>query len=185
MNFELKVKDITVETFILTGKINNINLINNLINCSKSINKNTLNDQTHVKGTFTGFNSLNENEYFHAFLKNILPQIQKVYFNSFAIQSSWANILTKGGEVKEHTHSNSAFSGILYLTEGGPGTFFKEHNITVEEEVGKYVLFSSILSHSVKPLEKDLERITIAFNFNQIKKWEDKENFKWLNKYEI
>ena len=32
MNFELKVKEIPLETYILTGKINNSTIINNLTN---------------------------------------------------------------------------------------------------------------------------------------------------------
>ena len=85
-----------------------------------------------------------------------------------------------------HDHElTSAFSGILYLTEGGPGTFFHEHNITIEEEIGKFILFHPRLMHSVKKIENDIERITVAFNMDKIKLWENIENTKIINKNDI
>ena len=52
---------------------------------------------------------------------------------------AWGNILKKGGAVTEHTHGPAVISGILYLTEGGPGTYFREFNKTVEEKIGKKI----------------------------------------------
>jgi hypothetical protein len=70
----------------------------------------------------------------------------------------------------------------LYLTEGGPGTYFKEYDLLVEEEVGKYILFHPLLKHSVQKIENNIERITIAFNMNEVKTWEDYSQVAWVNK---
>jgi hypothetical protein len=183
MNFELKVKEILKETYILTGKINNERLIKNLIDFVKKNKDENLSYKTNVKGHFTGFKSLVQNDYFLNFLKNIQENIQIIFRDNFIIQDAWGNICKIGEEVTEHDHRGiTGFCGILYLTEGGPGTYFKEYDLLVEEEVGKYILFHPFLKHTVKKIEKNIERITIAFNMSQTKEWEDYSKVTWVNK---
>jgi hypothetical protein len=183
MNFELKVKEILKETYILIGKINNEQLIKNLVNFVKKNKDENLSYKTHVKGHFTGFQSLVQNDDFLNFLKNIQENIQIIYRDNFLIQDAWGNICKIGEEVTEHDHSSvSGFCGILYLTEGGPGTYFKEYDLLIKEEVGRYILFNPLLQHSVKKIENDIERITIAFNMGKIKKWDDYSKAIWINK---
>ena len=61
MNFELKVKELSIETFLLIGKIYDKQLINNLINFVKNNKDEKLSYQTLVKAHFTGFKSLVQN----------------------------------------------------------------------------------------------------------------------------
>jgi hypothetical protein len=183
MNFKLKVKEILKETYILTGKINNEHLIKNLIEFVRKTKDDKLSYKTNVKGHFTGFKSLIQNNYFITFLKDIQPQIKIIYPDNFIISEAWGNICKKGEEVTEHDHSAvDGFCGILYLTEGGPGTYFKEYDLLIKEEIGKYILFHPLLKHSVQKIENNIERITIAFNMNQIKQWEDYSETIWVNK---
>jgi hypothetical protein len=183
LHFDLKSKTIPKETFILTSKINNKKIINNLINYVKNNINLDLSHKTHVKGKFTGFESLIHNNDFYEFLKNIQPQIRTIYKNNFIIGESWGNICKINEEVTEHNHKGvTAFCGILYLTENGPGTYFSEYDITVEEEIGKFILFSPILMHSVKKICKDVERITIAFNMYETKVWDKDKQIKWVNR---
>jgi hypothetical protein len=183
LNFELKVKEILKETYILTGKINNPQLIQNLIEFVKKNKDENLSFKTNVKGHFTGFKSLILNNDFLFFLKIIQNNIQIILKDNFIIQDVWGNVLKKKEEVIEHDHSGiTGFCGILYLTEGGPGTYFKEYDLLIEEEIGKYILFTPFLKHSVKKIENDIERITIAFNMNEIKEWEDYSQVTWVNK---
>jgi hypothetical protein len=183
MNFDLKVKDISIETFIITGKIDNKEIINNLISFIKNTKDIELSYKTHVKGHFTGFKSLVENKYFHNFLKIIQPYIKIVYPQNFKIQDVWGNICKQNEEVTEHDHGNvSAFCGILYLSNDGPGTYFKQYDLLINEEIGKFVLFHPFLKHSVKKIEKEIERITVAFNMSSIKDWDDTSKATWLNK---
>lgn len=183
MNYDLKVKDISLETFILTGKIDNKEIINNLISFIKNTKDIELSHKTHVKGHFTGFKSLIENIYFHNFLKIIQPYLKTVYSQNFVIQDAWGNICKQNEEVVEHDHRHvSAFCGILYLSNDGPGTYFKQCDLLINEEVGKFVLFHPILKHSVKKIEKNIERITVAFNMAEVKNWEDTSNTIWVNK---
>jgi hypothetical protein len=182
MNYNLIVKDKILETYILTSKIYDNDLINNLINLVKEKKDNELSYKTHVKGHFTGFNSLNNNTHFVNFLKLIQPTIYLIYKNDFIISEAWGNMIKKGEEVTEHDHGDMAFCGILYLSDGGPGTYFRDHNLTINEEKGKFVLFHSSLLHSVQKINQEIERITIAFNMRSIKPWDTKNQFEWVNK---
>jgi len=186
MNFELQVKEVLKETFILTGKIKDKDIINNLTNFVKNNKDEELSYKTNVKGHFTGFHSLVQNNDFLNFLKIIQPNIKIIYTNDFLIQEAWGNLCKIGEEVTEHAHEGvAAFCGILYLTDGGPGTYFKEYDLLIEEEIGKYILFHPLLKHKVEKITKEIERITIAFNMNDVKKWSDSSNIKWVNKNEI
>lgn len=174
MNFELKVKEILKETYILTSKINNKDVLNNLKYFIKNNIDEKLNHKTNVKGSFTGFNSLINNTDFINFLKIIQENIRVVYQKDFVIYNAWGNLCKKGEEVLEHNHVGvTGFCGILYLTEGGPGTYFKEHDILINEEIGKYVLFHPSLLHSVSKIKDEIERITVAFNMNEVKPWQE------------
>jgi hypothetical protein len=174
MNFDLKIKEVALETFLLTGKIFDQEIILNLKKFIKENIDNVLSHNTHVKGKFTGFRGLINNKDFINFLKTIEPYIKIVYNKNFEILDAWGNICKQGEEVIEHDHrAVNAFCGILYLTEGGPGTHFKEYDLTIEEEIGKFILFHPYLLHKVKKIEKDIERITVAFNINFVNKWNE------------
>jgi len=106
-----------------------------------------------------------------------------VYKENFLIKDAWGNICKLGEEVTEHNHGGvTGFCGILYLTEKGPGTYFKEYDLLIEEKIGKYIIFHPLLTHGVKKLENDIERITIAFNMDEIKEWENYSQVTWVNK---
>lgn len=185
MNYELKVKEILFETFIFTGKIEDKQIINNLINFVKNNKNSDLNNKTHVKGIFTGFKSLVENKDFINFLKLIQNEIRIIYQDNFIISDAWGNLCKIGEEVTEHNHKGiDAFCGILYLTEGGPGTYFRDYDLIIKEEIGKYVLFHPMLNHSVEKIKNNIERVSIAFNMTRIKKWENLPDIKWVNKNE-
>ena len=73
----------------------------------------------------------------------------------------------------------------ITLFRKGPGTYFKEYDLLIKEEIGKYVLFHPFLKHSVKKIENDIERITIEFNMGQTKESDDYSKVTWINKNEI
>jgi hypothetical protein len=176
MNLKFYNKEKKINTFIITGKVDNEKILNNLINCVRENEKKELHSTTNVKGKFTGFKGVVSNQDFHYFLKLIEPAIKVIFNNNFIVYDAWGNILEKDGEVLEHDHiGTTAFCGIIYLSEKGPGTYFKDYDITIEEEIGKFVLFHPILSHSVKKINENIERITVAFNCNKYNPWTIKD----------
>jgi hypothetical protein len=172
-NIEIKKNNIEIETFILIGKIKDIELINNLKNLiKKKIKEKNKIEETNIQGLFSGFKSLVNEPYFHIFAEQIKESIKLVCKNNCIIDEAWGNIYYKNNYAQEHHHiGTTAFSGILYLTEGGPGTYFKQYKKNISEEIGKFVLFHSYLLHEVKKIEDEIERMTISFNANIIPKW--------------
>ena len=55
------------------------------------------------------------------------------------------------------------------------------YDFTVEEKIGRFVLFDPLLWHSVNKIVNDMERITVAFNMNEISNWAKLENATYIN----
>ena len=186
MNFDLKVKEIKKETFILIVKINNQEIIDNLKIAVKNIKDEKWSYKTNVRGHFTGFTSLLNNIDFKKFLILIKKEINIIYKKNFIVINAWGNILKIGDEVLEHNHlGSSAFSGLLYLSDKGPGTYFKQHDLLITEEIGKFVLFDTSLLHSVLKIKDNIERITLSFNCDEAREWDNNSNLEWINKNDI
>jgi len=182
---EIFSKKIEINTFILVSEIKNYDLIDKLIlKVKQGLENSKVSKKTNITGEHTEFNYLAEDPNFHKFLKIIQPSIYKVYKNNFNVREVWGNVYNnKNHYAKLHSHDASAFSGILYCTdEPGPGTYFPQYDLLIKEKKGRFVIFNEKLLHEVKPYDYKKERVTIAFNFYEIKDWENSSNYYWINK---
>jgi hypothetical protein len=142
--------------------LKDIDLINNLKeNIKNNISKHT-SYKTNVKGKMTDWNF---------FIKSdVFKPIEEILYK-YKIYQAWGNILKKGEYVEEHDHLGIEnintiidISGVLYLTDIKPGTYFKEFNKTIDPEIGKIIIFDNKYRHSVDKCDTNKERITLAFN---------------------
>lgn len=174
-------KPMILDTYVFVNEIDNFSLIDKLVEISrKDLPNSPISTMTNVKARRTDFNSLKFCQEFHEFLKIIRKDIFKIYPANFSINSAWANFYgnTKMDHAQEHNHVGvSAFCGILYCTDGpGPGTHFKQYDLNIEEKKGRFVLFHPLLLHSVSKFNYESERITIAFNMDEVKSWDYSNN---------
>jgi hypothetical protein len=175
-------KKIKKDVFLLESTLKDIELIKILKN--KIVNETLTNsvDQRNVLGKSTNYQFFINDVDFITFIKSIKKEISKIYPYDFIIREAWGNVYNKNDCAKEHTHMDTtAFCGIIYLSENGPGTYFPELKFTVKEKIGKFVLFSSILKHSVKKCNSN--RVTLAFNMDECKPWisyKKLNNFKYI-----
>jgi uncharacterized protein (TIGR02466 family) len=135
-------------------------------------------------------------DYVYNVLK-IKPEIE------FYITTSWAVKFLPGGSAKEHTHSNSLFSGVLYLKaaeDTGQIAFhkyqkyldissttlnlgFTEWNIfnsdkwSITPNENQIIIFPSNVTHSVEINNSNDDRISIAFNMFVKGKFGDRESY--------
>lgn len=160
---------IPLNTFLLIDELNDTFLLDKLLEDIR-LNNEFYHTYTNVIGKHTKFNFLQNNHNFINFIKSIKKQIYHICKEDFTISGAWANIYNKNDYAQIHHHEgNTAFCGILYLTDGpGPGTYFNEYDLTVHEKKGRFVLFHSHLNHEVKKFNYLEDRITIAFNVNKI-----------------
>jgi uncharacterized protein (TIGR02466 family) len=111
--------------------------------------------------------------------------------NSHYITCMWSNIAPVGSSHNEHIHSNSMYSGVLYLRmpKGSattifsdprpavsvfrpdyenPNPFFLGARWSITQDRGGLIIFPSWLPHSVEPVPvidvNTEERITLSFN---------------------
>ena len=168
--YKLEVVKIEKWLYLLEYQFKNLSFVNIL---KKEIDNNVgaLDYKTNVKGQMTKFDEFVNNEIFTNLLKECLYFSNVLNIKDSRLTEAWGNILKKGGEVQSHSHNPAIISGILYLTEDGPGTYFSEFNKTVEEKIGKIVFFSGQAMHQVLPFKLNKNRYTIGFNLHEIKGW--------------
>ena len=173
-------KKIEYPSWILIGQCENMETIENLKKeVLTKVKTSKLNYKTNVQGLFTGFNTLVGNIDFHNFWNEIQTEIKIATQEiPFSLHDAWGNVLKKNEFVESHSHKGiNGFSGILYLTENGPGTYFSQYDKTIEEKIGRFVLFEPFLQHEVKKVENEIERVSIAFNCRYLNKWESTEEY--------
>ena len=113
--------------------------------------------------TFYSLNILN-----FPLLKNLRKQIVDILNDKkLYLTNNWAQLYNKNDAHEIHTHANSIFSGIIYLSETGSPTLFYDRNFNsfknlVEKNV--LILFPSWIPHEVKPLTNNENRLIISFN---------------------
>tara|TARA_R110000868_G_C10550958_1_gene735911 strand:- start:91 stop:645 length:555 start_codon:yes stop_codon:yes gene_type:complete len=175
--YNITKRPVTKQAIIIETLIQDLSIVESL---KKKIDEKVgVNDyKTNVRGQMSGWlDLLHENSF-----KEILGQNKDLwmtefpYIDTYIPYEAWGNKLKKNDLVEEHQHTPATVSGIIYLTNEGPGTFFPEVDYTVKEEIGKVVLFSSDLKHSVDKFTFDGYRYTISFNLK-----EPHDNFKKVN----
>ena len=114
---------------------------------------------TNVYGQMTSYMYFLEEE------KNLFNQVTKM-LPKIKYLDAWGNMYSKGNFCKKHSHGDEDvnISGIMYLDNTLPGTYFNRQDIEIKPEPGKIILFSSREEHEVRYMEEDKERYTISFN---------------------
>jgi hypothetical protein len=141
-------------------------LIQKLINkVDEGIKKNNMNYKTNVYGEMTSYNYFLEDgkSLFNKIIE-ILPKLN--YYDA------WGNKYRKGDYALLHNHFTdkkglnkfNGVSGVIYLNNVEPGTYFPMYDYEEKSEKGKIVLFNSILKHEVRPIQNDEIRYTMSFN---------------------
>jgi hypothetical protein len=147
-------------------KITDLELLKKL---KQDVKKNTVDwyyKKTNIQGSMTSYKR------YTLEAKKLFQPIQDKISDKYFILEAWGGLLRKGDYVAEHHHDPVVQtpnypvnrSGILYLTDILPGTYFEKYDTTIVPEIGKMVIFDSSLKHKVNPSESDEERINIAWN---------------------
>ena len=124
----------------------------------------------------------------------IVDEVNKLFYKKLHVNTnvaiditqSWFNYNKKGNTHHIHNHRNSVISGIMYLQGTSGATIFKRPNdlgiaslfdfdttqinefnnneFYINPEIGKLILFPSMMEHYVAENKNDETRITLSFN---------------------
>ena len=103
---------------------------------------------------------------------------------SLKVTQSWLTLTRKGESHHSHVHPNSVVSGVLYINVGQQDginfyrnqdsiwyellrqqeTYHNAFRYFIPVSVGDIVLFPSDLSHGVRELAEDVQRVSLSFN---------------------
>ena len=160
----------THSLFLYEGIIENFNP-NYLI---KKIDENIsekLSYNTYVKNQMTDFKTFIYDVEIHQLLERFTNLFNlHLNFGPLELQDCWGTKSCEFVETSQHEHGLGV-SGIIYLTEGGPGTFYPQFNLNVDEKIGKIVFFDSRTLHEVKKTKITNPRYVLSFNFKKIHEW--------------
>mgnify|MGYP003139080148 FL=1 len=169
MTYNLKRLKIKKEVFILTSKIYNRELLHKLKDYVIEKSSIIFSKNSNVYSARTDFKALINNDEFFGFLKESRDIIYNAWEKDYVVHDAWGCVYKDPNNFcKRHNHlGTTAFSGILYLTDHGPGTYFHELDITVKEEVGKFIIFDPMLYHEVPRYKYTKERVIVSFNCDE------------------
>jgi len=143
----------------------------------------------YSKNEALGVNDISSHEATNEFILDVFPELKnKIQYavneyckqeNKFEqkISNSWFNVQTSGGFTAPHRHTNSVYSGALYI-ESNPETqriewinpleeFSGPDGVSSDCVPGELIIWPSHLVHFVKSFSED-RRIVISFNTRNV-----------------
>jgi len=165
--YNLKLAKKEFNLFLIEKNLINFNPINLIEKINLNISEKT-SYTTNVKGKMTDWKFFVKDKEINDIFNQCFDILNWLPIKRSFLESCWGNELNLNEFVKEHDHHMASVSGLIYLTENGPGTFFNDFNITVEEKIGKILFFSPLAKHSVLPSNLNKSRYTISFNFQAL-----------------
>jgi len=120
------------------------------------------------KNTYQYLNVLN-----FPILKNLRKQIIFILdSHNLLLNNNWAQLYNKNDAHDVHIHTDSDYSGIIYIQGKSPTIFYNRSFDTYSYgfKKNKLLLFPSDIPHQVKKLDSNEERLIISFNTMKNKK---------------
>ena len=127
------------------------------------------NYSTNVDGLMTDWRYFCSDKKFVKLIYPVLDQVDKHDFiRHYELSLAWGIAEGFGDRTKEHDHTPSVISGVLYLNNHHQDLIFPDINEKVKPEEGRIVIFSSELKHSCYRNVTDKVKYAISFNFNEV-----------------
>jgi hypothetical protein len=167
--YNVEFSTVEKKVFLIEHQLDDLSFIEDFKNLIDT-NISELSYKTNVKGKMTKWDTFVSNKDFQKIILNSVDIIKYFAEDGAYCDNAWGNKLENDDEVISHHHigPDMVMSGLLYLTEDGPGTYFKEFNKTIKEKIGKIVFFSPEVWHSVSKSNLNKTRYTLSFNLRKL-----------------
>jgi hypothetical protein len=154
-------------------------LLKNLESKIRSSIDDNVSYKTNVKGSMTGWKTFLQDKDFKKLLfiyfdmcsiDKIMEQYKSKKDGLFHLNvvAAWGNILKKEDKVIRHKHLGVSWSSVLYFDDYAN---LKTDAGNIETKRGLVVTLPSYLNHWVEPIQKDVERCSLVWNWSFIPDW--------------
>ena len=163
--YNVEFASVEKKIFLIEHQLTDLSFVEDFKNLIDFKVSNLNSYKTNVLGKMTEWDTFTSNETFQKIITSN-QDILKCFIKDKALycDDAWGNKLENNDEVIPHNHNKSAIAGIIYLTEGGPGTYFPEFKKIIKEKIGKIVFFDGLALHSVPKSNLNKARYTLSFN---------------------
>jgi|TARA_R110000824_G_scaffold92577_1_gene224464 hypothetical protein len=134
----------------------------------EGVQNSNINYKTNVVGKHTEWTFFNKDEQFKILLLQMIDHLEGLSTPtaSFHLSESWGIIEKFGDYTKPHDHGSSYLSGVLYINDHPQKLYFPTINQEIIPKKGRFVIFSSFLTHHTLRNLKQKEKYAISFNFS-------------------
>tara|TARA_B100000900_G_scaffold191687_1_gene162250 strand:+ start:361 stop:912 length:552 start_codon:yes stop_codon:yes gene_type:complete len=137
-------------------------------NCSSGKNLNYI---TNIKGSMTSWQTYTQDSKFIAIIKPLIKYVDSLTdFPPYRMEEAWGFELKRNEKTNYHSHNKSLWSGAIYLNSSSQFLNFPQIEEKVKPEKGKFVIFSSFLTHGCEKNEDDFSKFGLSFNMNEYNK---------------
>jgi len=133
----------------------------------EGVQNSNINYKTNVVGRHTEWKFFNKDEQFMALLLQMVDHLEDldIALEEFYFEEAWGLIEKFGDYTKRHNHSSAYLSGVIYLNDHHQKLYFPTIKQEIIPKKGRFVIFSSFLTHYTKRNLKHKTKYAISFNF--------------------
>ena len=133
----------------------------------EGVQNSNINYKTNVVGRHTEWKFFNKDEQFNVLLLQMIDHLEGLSTPTagFQLAEAWGLIEKFGDYTKRHNHSSAYLSGVIYLNDHHQKLYFPTIKQEIIPKKGRFVIFSSFLTHYTKRNLKHKTKYAISFNF--------------------
>ena len=169
MIIEKEIISKTLRDYIFTTGILDVNPKYFKKRIEEGVKHSTINYKTNVHGQHTEWKFFNKDEQFGILVLQMIDYIESlnIKLHGFYLADAWGLIEKFGDYTEKHNHDSCYISGVLYFNDHHQQLLFPEIKEEVTPKTGRFVLFSSFLTHHTKRNLKHKDKYAISFNFSR------------------
>jgi hypothetical protein len=131
------------------------------------------NYRTNIKGKMTDWKFFVQDENFlEVFRKFVRYLDENITLSRYFLTEAWGLELNFNERTLFHSHMQSLWSGVLYLSSSNQTLDFPQIGEKLKPEIGSFALFSPFLEHGCARSNDQFPKYGISFNASEIKPWE-------------
>ena len=134
---------------------------------AEGVQSSSINYKTNVVGQHTEWKFFNNDEKFMTVLFQINDYLENsnIKLHGYNLKEAWGLIEKFGDYTKRHNHSFAYLSGVIYLNDHHQKLYFPTIKQEIIPKKGRFVIFSSFLTHYTKRNLRHKTKYAISFNF--------------------